>query len=153
MKLLKWLGIVAAVYVTFVFVFEGFVLGYLQPNSVPDYLKDRVEVIVLRTADSSGAVSRRRVAGFEMDGKLYASAHHWPRGWYHNAVADPEIIVEKDDVAADFIAVPITGEEFERVAAGFPLSFPVRFAMGFPPKRDILRLDPVKPNREPSPVQ
>ena len=153
MKILKWLGIVAAVYVTLVFVFEGFVLGYLQPNSVPDYLKDRVEVIVLRTADSSGDESRRRVAGFEMDGKLYASAHHWPRGWYHNAVANPEIIVEKNDVAADYIAVPITGGEFERVAAGFPLSFPVRFAMGFPPKRDILRLDPVTPKTEPSPVQ
>ena len=153
MKLFKWLGILAIVYIVFVFFFEGFVLGYLQPNSVPDYLKDRVEVIVLRTADSSGEVSRRRVAGFEMDGKLYASAHHWPRGWYNNAVANPEIIVEIDDVAADFIAVPITGEEFERVADGFPLSFPVRFAMGFPPNRDILRLDPVTPNKEPSPVQ
>ena len=148
MKLFKWLGILAIVYIAFVFVFEVFILGYLQPNSVPDYLKDRVEVIVLRTADSSGDESRRRVAGFEMDGRLYASAHHWPRGWYHNAVANPEIIVERDNVAADYIAVPITGEEFERVAAGFPLTFPVRFAMGFPPKRDILRLDPVPPKNE-----
>ena len=148
MKLFKWLGILAIVYIAFVFVFEGFILGYLQPNSVPDYLKDRVEVIVLRTTDSSGDESRRRVAGFEMDGRLYASAHHWPRGWYHNAVANPEIIVERDNVVADYIAVPITGEEFERGAAGFPLTFPVRFAMGFPPKRDILGLDPVPPENE-----
>ena len=148
MKLFKWLGILAIVYIAFVFVFEVFILGYLQPNSVPDYLKDRVEVIALRTTDSSGDESHRRVAGFEMDGRLYASAHHWPRGWYHNAVANPEIIVERDNVVADYIAVPITGEEFERVAAGFPLSFPVRFAMGFPPKRDIVRLDPVPPENE-----
>ncbi len=42
-----------------------------------------------------------RVAGFGMDGKLYASAHHWPRGWYDNAVANPEIMVERDNVVAD----------------------------------------------------
>ena len=148
MKLFKWLGILAIVYIAFVIFFEGFILGYLQPNSVPDYLKDRVEVIELGITNSSGDVSHRRVAGFEMDGKLYASAHHWPRGWYHNAVENPEIIVEKDNVVADYIAVPIIGEEFERVAVGFPLSFPVRFAMGFPPKRDILRLDLVSPKSE-----
>lgn len=148
MKIFKWLGILAIVYIALVFVFESFVLGYLQPNSVPDYLKDKVQVIELRTTDSSGDVSRRRVAGFGMDGKLYASAHHWPRGWYHNAVANPELIVEKDNVVGDYIAVPITGEEFERVAEGFPLSFPVRFAMGFPPERQILRLDPVTQNTE-----
>ncbi len=148
MTLFKWMGILAIVYIAFVIFFEGFILGYLQPNSVPDYLKDRVEVIELGITDSSGDVSRRRVAGFEMDGKLYASAHHWPRGWYHNAVENPEIIVEKDNVVADYIAVPITGEEFERVAVGFPLSFPVRFAMGFPPKRDILRRDLVSPKSE-----
>ena len=148
MKLFKWLGILAIVYIAFVFVFEGFILGYLQPKSVPDYLKDRVEIIVLTTTDSSGDVSRRRLAGFEMDGKLYASAHHWPRGWYQNAVANPEAIVERGNVVADYIAVPVTGDEFERVAAGFPLTFPVRFAMGFPPKRDIVRFDPVPPENE-----
>ena len=95
MTLFKWMGILAIVYIAFVIFFEGFILGYLQPNSVPDYLKDRVEVIELGITDSSGDVSRRRVAGFEMDGKLYASAHHWPRGWYHNAVTNPEIIAEK----------------------------------------------------------
>ena len=54
MKFFKWLGILAIVYIAFVFVLEGFILGYLQPNSVPDYLKDRVDVVVLRTTDSSG---------------------------------------------------------------------------------------------------
>ena len=89
MKMVKWLGILVIAYIALVSVFEGVVLGTLQPNSVPDYLKDRVEVIVLRTTDSSGDTSHRRVAGFGMDGKLYVSAHHWPRGWYDNAVANP----------------------------------------------------------------
>ena len=68
MKMVKWLGILVIAYIALVSVFEGVVLGTLQPNSVPDYLKDRVEVIVLRTTDSSGDTSHRRVAGFGMDG-------------------------------------------------------------------------------------
>jgi len=149
MKILKWLGIVAAVYVTFVFVFEAFFLGYLQPKAENFGLP----MIVITTTDGSGDVSHRRVAGFEMDGKLYASAHHWTRGWYHNAMENPEVVVESDDGVGDYVAVRVKGEEFDRVAEGFFLPLPVRFAMGFPPKRDILRLDPVTPNSEPSLVQ
>jgi hypothetical protein len=43
---------------------------------------------------------------------------------------------------ADYIAVVVEGEEFERVAAEHPLPLPILFLMGFPPPRDILRLDP-----------
>jgi len=139
MKLLKWVGIIAVVYIAFVVLFETLFLGYFQPKAEGFGLP----MIVIITTDESGDVSHRRVAGFEMDGNLYASAHHWPRAWYHRAVANPEVIVETDSGSGDYLAVPITGEEFDRVAEGFALPFPVRFVMGFPPKRDILRLDPV----------
>jgi hypothetical protein len=43
---------------------------------------------------------------------------------------------------ADYIAVPVDGEEFERVAAEHPVPLRYLFLMGFPPQRDILRLDP-----------
>lgn len=147
MKVFKWLGILAISYIALVFFFEAFMLGYLQPKAIPDYLKDTVELVEISTTDASGEVSPRKLAGFEMDGKLYVSAHHWPRGWYHAAVANPQVTVrrESEDHAADYVAVTVQGEEFERVAEGFPLSFPVRFVMGFPPERDILRLDPVVP--------
>jgi hypothetical protein len=36
-----------------------------------------------------------------------------------------------------------TGDEFDRIAAEFPLPFLVRFLMGFPPDRNIVRLDPL----------
>ena len=45
------------------------------------------------------------------------------------------------DMVSDYIAVPVDGEEFERVAKDHPLPLPVRFLMGFPPPREILRLD------------
>ena len=38
MKVFKWLGILAIVYIAIVFFFEAFLLGYLQPKAVPDYL-------------------------------------------------------------------------------------------------------------------
>jgi hypothetical protein len=50
--------------------------------------------------------------------------------------------VEIDGVVADYIAVAVEGEEFERVAAEHPLPLRFLFLMGFPPPRDILRLDP-----------
>jgi hypothetical protein len=36
-----------------------------------------------------------------------------------------------------------TGAWFDRIAAEFPLPLFMRFLMGFPPGRDIVRLDPV----------
>ena len=55
---------------------------------------------------------------------------------------NPDVLVEIDGVESDFVAVPVEGEEFERIAAEYPLPLPIRFLMGFPPQREILRLDP-----------
>ena len=76
-------------------------------------------------------------------GPMYVSAHHWTRGWYHELVAHPKVRIEIGGEAADYVAVVVTGDEFDRIAAEFPLRFPVRFLMGFPPERNIVRLDPV----------
>ncbi len=51
--------------------------------------------------------------------------------------------MEIDGKSADFVAVVVTGDEFDRIAAEFPLPLFMRFLMGFPPGRDIVRLDPV----------
>ncbi len=139
MKVLKWAGYVFAGYVVFVFLFEAVFLGWLQPK-----LDDApVPMLVITTTDESGESRDRRLARFDTDGKVYVSAHHWPRGWYHRAVANPDVRVEMDGVEGDYLAVPVDGAEFERVANEFPLPFLIRFLMGFPPERDILRLDPV----------
>jgi deazaflavin-dependent oxidoreductase (nitroreductase family) len=138
MKLLKWAGVIAAIYVVFVLLFEFVYLGFYQPS----FEEAGIPMLVITTTDSSGQPRDRRLANFETDGKVYLSAHHWPRGWYHEAVANPEVRVEIDGVTADYVAIPVEGEEFDRVAAEHPLGFVVMFLMGFPPERDILRLDP-----------
>ena len=138
MKALKWIGIVLGIYVAFVFLFETVYLGWLQPS----FADGGIPMLAITTTDASGESDRRMLARLETGGKIYVSAHHWPRGWYHRAVANPEVRVEIDGVEGPYTAVPVAGAEFERVAAEFPLPFPIRFMMGFPPERDILRLDP-----------
>ena len=137
MKALKWLGIVAAVYVSFVVVFETGYLGIYQPS----FENSGIPMLDLTTTDDAGKSRDRMLARMETDGKLYVSAHHWPRGWYKRALKNPNVRIKIHDMVSDYIAVPVDGEEFERVAKDHPLPLPVRFLMGFPPPREILRLD------------
>jgi len=83
-------GIVIAIYIIFVVLFEGVFLGYNQPKLE----SAGIPMLVLTTTDEAGDSSPRRLARIETDGKLYVSAHHWPRGWYYEAVANPDVQVE-----------------------------------------------------------
>ncbi len=138
MKVLKWVGVLVAVYVGFVLAFETLFLGWYQPKLE----RTGIPMLVIATTDDSGVSRERRLARFETDGRLYVSAHHGPRGWYSRALENPNVRVEIDGAVADFIAVPVDGKEFERVAGQHPLPLRFLFLMGFPPPRDILRLDP-----------
>jgi len=137
-KVLKWVGVVVAVYVCFVAAFGTLFLGLYQPKLE----RTGIPMLVITTTDDSGVSRERRLARFETDGKVYVSAHHWSRGWHNRALENPNVRVQIDGVVSDHIVVPVDGEEFERVAAENPLPLPIRFLMGFPPPREILRLDP-----------
>ncbi len=138
MKVLKWAGIIVAVYVGFVVAFETLYLGLYQPKLG----STGIPMLVITTTDDSGVSRERRLARLETDGKLYVSAHHWPRGWHSRALENPNVRVGINGIVTDYLAVPVEGEEFERVAAEHPLPLQILFLMGFPPPRDILRLDP-----------
>jgi hypothetical protein len=138
MKVFKWAGVIVAVYVVFVLAFETLYLGWYQPKLA----RTGIPMLVITTTDDAGVSRERRLARLETNGKLYVSAHHWPRGWYSRALENPNVRVEIDGGVTDYLAVPAEGEEFERVAFEHPLPPPILFLMGFPPPRDILRLDP-----------
>jgi len=141
MRLWKVLLAVAGLYAAFVVVFEAIYLGRYQPS----FEDSGIPMLVLTTTDESGESRDRMLARLRTGGKLYVSAHHWPRGWYRRAVKHPEVSVTVGGVRENYRAVPIAGEEFERVADRFPIPLRVRFLMGFPPPRGILRLDPAAP--------
>lgn len=137
MRIIKWLGGLLAVYVVFVVIFEAGYLGMMQPS----FEEGGIPMLLLTTTDEKGEEVSKMLARFETEEKLYVSAHHWTRGWYHQAVANPEVLVEIDGSETQRIAVPVAGEEFDEVAAAYKLPLMARFLMGFPPPRDILRLD------------
>ncbi len=142
MKVLRWLCYILVGYISLVFLFESVFLAIFQPTIENERLKN----LVITTDDASGQPDPRRITYVEVDDAIYVSAHHWPRDWYHQAIKTPNVTVEVRDSKGNYLAVPVAGQEFGAVAKAFPLPFVVRFLMGFPPQRNILRLDPVISN-------
>ena len=138
MKLFKWLGSLIVIYVLFVVIFEGGYLGIMQPS----FEERGIPMLVLTTNDEHGDADSSMLARFETNGKLYVSAHHWTRGWYRRAITNPAVQVEIDGMKSRRVAIPVLGQEFDEISAAYKLPLPARFLMGFPPPRDILRLDP-----------
>jgi hypothetical protein len=132
MKILKIAVVLALVYVGIVAAFES-LIGYLQPSSG--------STLVITTFDAGGTPHDRVVSRLESNGQLYVAANHWPRAWYERALANPDVLVTIDGQKSDRTAVPVTGEEHERVDREHALPIFFRILTGFPP-RYFLRLDP-----------
>jgi hypothetical protein len=132
MKALKIVAILVLVYVAIVAAFET-LIGTLQPGNE--------STIVITTFDAGGAAHDRVVARLDSSGQLYIAANHWPRSWYHRVLENPAIQVTVDGQKRDYQAVPVTGEEHDRVNAEHKLPFAFRVLTGFPP-RYLVRLDP-----------
>lgn len=132
MKAVKILVIALLVYVGIVVAFET-LIGTLQPASGA--------TLVITTFDPDGTAHDRVVSRLESEGKLYVAANHWPRAWYHRALANPKVQATIDGAKRDFRAVPVTGEEHDRVQSEHPHGLVFLFLTGFPP-RYFMRLDP-----------
>ena len=130
----KIVGLGLLAYVALVVVFET-LLGVLQP--------DTGDTIVITTTDSDGVPTDRVLGRDFAAGKHYASANHWPRAWYNNALENPRVRVTMDGTTADYIAVPVDDEEHARVAAEIGNGLVFKLMVGFAPQR-FLRLDPVE---------
>jgi hypothetical protein len=135
MKAIKIVGYVLVAYVLVVVLFES-LIGYFQPQNQG--------TIVIVTKDSSGAAKQRVVAKLDSGGTLYIAANHWPRAWYSQVLANPDIKVVANGTETDYRAVQVTGDEFARVNAEHPLGPMIRFLTGYPPRR-LMRLEPVTP--------
>jgi hypothetical protein len=132
MKALKIVATVALIYVGIVVAFET-LIGYFQPTAG--------STLVITTFEGDGTPHDRVVSGLESDGQLYVAANHWPRAWYDRALENPEAHVTLDGEKSDYRAVPVTGEEHDRVDSKNSLGVVFRILTGFPP-RHFVRLDP-----------
>lgn len=132
MRALKIIGIVFCVYVGIVFAFES-LIGFLQPANE--------STLVITTRDADGAPHDRVVSRLESEDRLYVAANHWPRAWYRQAVANPEVEVRFGEETKSYRAVPATEAEHVRVHTENDPGLLFRILTGFPPRK-FLRLDP-----------
>jgi hypothetical protein len=132
MKVMKILAMLVLVYVGIVATFES-LLGYFQPASQ--------STLLITTQAADGTPSERVLARLETDGQLYIAANHWPRAWYRQALANPQVEIKSDSEQGTYIAVPLQGAEHKRINQANALGLGFRILTGFPP-RYLLRLDP-----------
>lgn len=122
----------------FVGVMEGIVIGVFAGSGLLQPTEIGSPVLVLTTTAGDGTSKDRVLARMESNGQLFVSANHWPRAWYNRALANPNVQVTLDGEKADYLAVPATEEEIDRID-DIPIF--MRVLAGFPP-RGFLRLDP-----------
>lgn len=132
MKAIKRIVIVLVIYVGIVAAFES-MIGMFQPENEG--------TLVLTTYEPDGTQHDRVLSRVEGNGKLYVSVNHWPRAWYHRAIANPEVRVTLDGETQNYTAVEVHGAEYDELAAENQHPAVFRILTGFPP-RHFVRLDP-----------
>jgi hypothetical protein len=131
-KAVKIFAILLIVYVAIVVAFES-LLGYFQPTGNG--------TLVITTTDDGGNASDRVLSRLVSNDQIYVAVNHWPRAWYHRALDNPIVQVMMDGEKATYVAVPVTGEERDRVESENRHGVVFKMLTGFPP-RYFLRLDP-----------
>jgi hypothetical protein len=131
MRAIKILAILLGVYVLVVVVFES-LLGYYQPANQ--------STLVITTTNTEGVSNDRVLAKIEFNDQVYIAANHWPRAWYRQALANPNVSATIDEEKNDYIAVPVTDAEHAEVDGANSLGLVFKMVTGFPP-RYFLRLE------------
>lgn len=129
MKVVKIVVILLVVYAAIVAAFES-MIGIMQPTPGG--------TLVITTVDASGAAHDRVVSRLDSGGKLYVSANHWPRAWYRQALANPDVEATIDGTKGAYRAVPVEGEEADRIDAEHPHPAWFRFMTGYPARKIVL---------------
>ncbi len=132
MKAAKLIAISFLVYVGIVVTFESSI-GYFQPAGET--------TLVITTTAEDGTPHDRVLSRLESNGQLYVAANHWPRAWYNRALKNPKVQVTLEGEKEDYLAVPVSEEEHDRVNSENSHGVMFRILTGFPP-RYFVRLDP-----------
>ena len=132
MKAVKIIIILILVYVGIVVTFES-LIGYFQPAGQ--------STLVITTTDEDGNTNDRVLARLESNGQVFVAANHWPRAWYRQVLKNPQVQVDFAGEKNNYVAVPATDEEHNRVNSENSQGIVFRLLTGFPP-RYFVRLDP-----------
>ena len=102
MKALRILAIVFGVYVVLGLGIDA-AIGRFQPQSG--------NTAVLRTFDAQGEAKDTVLGLLDDNGQLWVESGHWFRGWYHRAVANPEVELVRGGDTSAYRAVPVNTPE------------------------------------------
>ncbi|MBJ18527.1 MAG: hypothetical protein GY910_25325 [bacterium] len=123
-------------YVGLIVAFES-MMGILQP--------EQGQILKITTTGDDGVANDRVLAWLDDDGTIFVSANHWPRAWYNEAIANPQVQASIGGQGGNYLAVQIDDDaEWERLDTKFAHPFLFKLITGFPP-RLFLRLDPKEP--------
>ena len=125
------IGLVIA-YASVVILFES-LLGYYQPENPG--------TLTITTTNDAGEQNDRVLSRIVANERLYVAANHWPRAWYRQTLANPNVVVTLDGESKPHKAIAVEGNEHEKVDSSSPLPLFFRILTGFPP-RYFIRLDP-----------
>ena len=134
MKILKKVATgIVIIYVLLVVAFES-LLGYNQPEFEG--------TVVLTTTNDNGDFFDRVLAGLVTNDTLYVRVNHWPRAWYYRLLENPNVQVTLDGETKNYLAIEVTGDEYDTVQRDHDAGLAFRIMTGFPP-RHIIRFDPL----------
>ena len=102
MKIIRIIATTLGVYVGLGLLLDG-AIGYFQPHSGT--------TAALRTFDESGQPKDTVLGLLDDDGQLWVESGHWFRGWYHRAVANPEVELVREAGTTAYLAVPVDTPE------------------------------------------
>ena len=124
LKYLKIIGVLVAIYIGIVVLFES-LIGYYQPAGG--------STLVITTTDADGAAHDRVLSRLDSDDKLYVAVNHWPRAWYHRTQENPEVQITMEEETGDYLAVPVSDEEYDRLQSEHPRGVAGTLLMGVAP--------------------
>jgi hypothetical protein len=96
MKLARIAAWILGIYVALGLAIDG-AIGYFHPHAG--------STAVLRTFDASGEPRDTVLALHDDAGTLWVESGHWFRGWYHRAVANPDVELIRGDQVTPHRAV------------------------------------------------
>ena len=98
---------VLIVYSVIIVIFEV-LLAYYQPQN------EHATLVI--TTVKHGHQKSRVLSKIDYQGNLYVSANHWPRAWYKQSLANPNIKVTYKGKTEDYTAISVSQLEHDRLS-------------------------------------
>lgn len=126
-------------------IFGGYLaLGLIADTAIGFFQPESEGTAILRTFDVAGQPEDTVLGLLDDEGQLWVESGHWFRGWYHRAVANPDVELVRGGETAAYRATPVdTPEAVDTVTRLMGKGSGAGYWIG----RTLLLYAPIKPMR------